>query len=296
LNDPIDIQAGFLCINCYRASGAPAEIPSQIVLRRCIECHSYSLKGPDQEFPWVFQLEDENDMDFMTRILLDALFSKLEKKNLNQYDLFFKPDFSLQNIKDIEVKLRISTSDGKDSQIDSMVLKYKEIHCPHCAKIHGGRFDSVLQLRYYPNTKTKIFDQILHECELINQEERVNNPANFVSKIENTQNGVDLKLSTLIMLKKMVNRLKNTFNFTIKHSRKLMGRDSRDGSDLYRHYILLKNIPFEPSDRILMENEEYIVRKIQNKRITLEKVDTGKITLLSFTIFDKKKWLFKENV
>ncbi|MFW9949478.1 MAG: NMD3-related protein, partial [Candidatus Thorarchaeota archaeon] len=55
----------------------------------------------------------------------------------------------------------------------------------------------------------------------------------YISKLENQKYGVDLFLSTNELMKKIIVILKPNYNFILKRSKKLVGRDTQKGRNTY---------------------------------------------------------------
>jgi NMD protein affecting ribosome stability and mRNA decay len=100
----------------------------------------------------------------------------------------------------------------------------------------------------------------------------------YISKIVDQKNGVDLFLSTNQLLNYIISNLRGKFHFFIKRSKKLVGRDTQRGKNIYRLKAVLKFLPINKDDVILIDNHQYSVEQILKNKIILKSEDNKKIT------------------
>jgi 60S ribosomal export protein NMD3 len=282
----------FLCGDCSSINKIDLGIEFKIILRKCVDCGAFSLKYDSQEFKWIFKSEDTSEVDYLTQILYENIFDKIEKKNKINYSLFFEQSIDLTQITDINLLIKVQETEIYKEIQNSVIIKIKEIHCEHCARRLGGRFDAILQVRIQHETSKLKQDQILENCYKIENEENFDNPKCFISKIDKSINGFDVKVSNNGFLRTLVSRLREKYHFQIKQSKKLMGKNNETGADLYRQKILLKLIPVVKNDKIILDNNKYYVKNITRNKVVLKNIETQKISQLNFSVFEKKKWKF----
>ena len=288
-----NINEGFLCDNCYGKEITPYILLDHIQLRSCVFCNAFSIRYDDRETKWVYKPEDENDLDFITRILFENIYFKLEKKQNLTYNLFLPSDVKSSQTEDIEVQIEVSGDNSQHFLDGTMLIKLRKIHCPHCAKKQGGRFDAIVQIRIQHEQNEGRLAEVMKAVQEIEKTANFENLHNFISILEKTTNGYDLKVSTNSMARTLESKLRARFPFEVKRSKRLMGIDLEKGSRLYRHSILLRLVPVERGDRIILDGLEFLIKNITKKKIILQNIHTDKIQQENFDVFQKKKWHYR---
>ncbi|MHA1584132.1 MAG: NMD3-related protein, partial [Promethearchaeota archaeon] len=288
------IYDGFLCKTCYGAIPHEVLLPSKLQLRRCLFCGAFSLRRDEQEFKWQYLPEDEEDVDFLSRIMYNHIFTRLEQKTKSQYELFFPPKLDLSTLNDIEVLVQVHEPKALKPVEEHLIIKMKEIHCPNCARRSGGRFDAIVQIRIQHEKDEARFNEIMKTVGIIEQKANFENLSNFISKRTTRTNGIDLMVSTNAMARVLVSNLRSKYKFEYKVSKKLIGVTQETGGDLYRLSSLLRLVPVQRKDLIRLDGEDYIVKNITKKKVVLQDRKTNKIQQVNFDIFQKKKWNFIE--
>ena len=83
----------------------------------------------------------------------------------------------------------------------------------------------------------------------------------YITKLEDQKNGVDLYLSTNELMNQIIKFLSSNYHFLLKRTKKLVGRDSQKGRNLYRLKSLVKFLPINKNDIILFENKNFNFKK-----------------------------------
>jgi len=286
------IYEGFLCSQCYGLIEEHIDLPQNYQLRHCIQCGAFSLRLDTQEFPWEYQTGNETEIDFITRQLYEHLLYRLEKKTDLQFEIFFKSNMKLTQEADISFIIQGFKGDQVKYQENDLHFRTREISCPHCAKKTGGRFDAIVQIRIQHSRNEADLSRIIEEIQHIEKSENMVNLSSFITRIEKTINGFDLKVSTNVMARALIARLKAKFHFEIKHSKRLMGVEQTTGGDLYRQSTLLRLVPVQKDDQILLEGKLFTVKNITKNKIVLQSPQESKKVQVNFDVFQKKKWSF----
>jgi nonsense-mediated mRNA decay protein 3 len=295
LNDLTQNYPGFICASCYGQVAKDYALPLKFQFRRCLYCKAFSLKKKkeDQEYAWEYKPKDESDIDFLSRMLYSRILFHLEKKYNYRFELFIPQEIDLNENKIFSVQVHAKAlEDIQNLPNKEIEIQMREIHCPHCAKKHGGRFDAIVQIRIQSSKDKTRLDEIKAEVNSIEKEENFSHLQNFISKMDSTINGFDMKVSTNGMAKVLIAKLRAKYRFEIKHSKKLMGVDGETGADLYRHSTLLRLVPVQRGDRIKIDNIAYEVKNTTKNRIVLHTIKGGKVKQVNFGLFQKKKWSF----
>ena len=288
------IYEGFQCETCYGKIELNIEFPHKIQLRHCSECGAYSFRIDEKMFKWEFKSDEDTEIDFLSQLLYKHILFSLEDKHQLQCSLFFPDKIQLTQEKDIISRVEFRKTDQVPVDPYDVIVKTREINCIHCAKKSGGGFDAIVQIRIqHPRDEPRL-QEILKECRLIEYEQNHKNLGFFITKVEWTTNGFDLKVSKNAMSRALMNNLKIKFPIEIKHSRKLVGLNQEDGSKLYRQSTLLRLVPVHPGDTIIFDGFTYTVKYLTHNKIVLIKIPENKIKQVNFEMFQKKKWKFAE--
>ena len=286
-----EVFDGFLCEACYGQDIPDLVLPPKFMIRQCVMCGAYSLRFDDKETEWRFKADTEENIDFLTKMLYEEYFYHIENKEHIQIEFYFPSNFAIIQENDAKIVMSINFNDENKSNLEKpLIVKFRTIHCVHCAKKLGGRFDSVLQVRIQHERDDPKLDEIYEECQIIESHLRFNSPKQFISKKEDCPHGFDLKLSTNSMLKLLSNRLRARYNFLMKLTKKLIGVNPENGGELYRHYALLKLVPVEKNDLVEIDGQKYWVKKVAKNKIGLQEFGNTKNHQVNFSIFEKKKW------
>lgn len=280
----------FLCNSCIQNIPIEIPLPLSISIQKCNQCSAISLIKEDQEFDWIFQPEGESILDFLTRLLYENIFFKLEKKYDFNYELFLPASLDLQSSQDLSLLVQVKPPSVTYKIQKSITISIKNRMCPHCSKRIGGRFDATIQIRVFdPEDKSKL-DILMDYIFNLNEEFQMKNTSNFISKIEKTTNGFDLKISNNVAFKAFVSNLRSKFPLQLKFSKTLYGVDKSSGATLYRNNILLRILPVDKGQYLQIDSKFYLVKGFQQNRVTLQDLTTNKNKQFPFTIFEKKKY------
>jgi NMD protein affecting ribosome stability and mRNA decay len=194
-------------------------------------------------------------------------------------------------IKSVEVLVNGRLKDSKDIfHQQTIKLNLNHILCRDCSNLRGGTyFVSILQLRVKNESQLDLIDKILSELDKYVKTLYDKDHRHFISKIEDQRYGVDLYLSTNEVMNHIIKFLKINYHFLLKRSKKLVGRDTQKGKNLYRLKASIKFLPVSTNDIVIIAAEEYIVENITGNKIIL-KGDNNKKLIKDYSYF------FNENV
>ncbi|MHA1777634.1 MAG: NMD3-related protein [Promethearchaeota archaeon] len=295
MNNEEKIYPGFLCRACYGKEEIHVHLPQKIQLRKCYICSAVSLRIDDKFLDWQYVPPDELEIDFLSNLLHEALIFSLEDKYSIHCILFLPQSISFDQDSDIHVRIEYQKSDELITGELSLEIQLRKIQCPYCAQKSGGRFDAILQIRIQHPRDIPRLQEILDEIHLIEANEHQKNLSFFITKIENTINGFDLKISNNAMARTLIHQLRTKYPFEVKYSKRLMGIDHETGTRLYRQSTLLRLIPVHKKDHILFDGKDYQVKNITHNKVILIELSGKKVKQLNFDQFQKKKWHFLEN-
>ncbi|MEJ2249584.1 MAG: NMD3-related protein [Candidatus Lokiarchaeota archaeon] len=266
------------CLECYIKENPLFELPESFNFKVCSDCFSYSKSNE-----WI---RPEND-DILD-IIQSAVHTFLLEHFNNYEDIEFEFSFNKDNFgftsKDLLDHLEVeiigaSLSDPRIVHKESMNINIHYDLCENCANIRGGmHYVSILQLRvkdesYFDNLK-EIMDDIQVYMENLHQED----PKQYISKLVDQKNGLDLYLSTNQLLNYLISYLRSKYNFYMKRSKKLVGRDIQRGKNIYRLKSVLKFLPVDKGNIVVIGTERYVVDQILKNKVILKSESNQKIT------------------
>ena len=284
-----------MCFKCYLMEHPLFKLPEKLSIKICLDCGSYSKKNA-----WIepeinelyFIIEDS-----IRRFILKPYF----KKNNIDFSIFFDQESFVYSSSDL-LKFLISTVIGT-LKSDKNVTNEEKINininydlCKNCSNLRGGTyFLSIIQLRVknetYFNLISEILDNVHIYVEKLNEKDR----RHYISKIEDQKFGVDLYLSTNELMNHIINFLKRNYHFLLKRSKKLVGRDSQKGRNLYRLKSLIKFLPINKNDIILIDNRKYNVENLSKNKVLLRS-EQGTKLIKEYSYFFSDKILIKKRL
>jgi nonsense-mediated mRNA decay protein 3 len=273
-----------MCISCYLKENPLFELPPTYQLRICLDCNRYSKKEE-----WI----KSDEMDFLLVIedaIYNMLIKPLEKNDLINFSIDIDKNKLQFSSKDLISSLEVNvTGRLKDN---SSIFSEQPINisinydlCNNCTNLRSGtHFTSILQLRVknsnYFDTLNKILDQINNYVD----KEFVEDDRQYISKVIDQKNGLDIYLSTNELMNHIISYLKSRFHFLLKRSKKLVGRDHQRGKGIYRLKTLIKFLPINKTDIIEIDNQKFIVEQILKNKVIMKNENNEKL-VKSFNYF-----------
>ncbi|MFX1504453.1 MAG: NMD3-related protein, partial [Promethearchaeota archaeon] len=139
-----------------------------------------------------------------------------------------------------------------------------------------------------------LIEKILDEVNKFTEELFEKNHKHYISKIEDQKYGVDLYLSSNELMNYIVKFLRSKYFFLLKRSKKLVGRDSQKGKNLYRLKALIKLLPVGIKDIISIEGQNFSVENITKNKIILRSENNTKL-IKDYTYFFNER-IIKKNL
>ena len=96
-------------------------------------------------------------------------------------------------------------------------------------------------------------------------------------------------LSTNELMNHIVKFMKSGHHFLLKRTKKLVGRDTQKGKNIYRLKTLIKFLPITIKDVLLIDDQEFIVESITKNKVIMRNKYKNKL-IKDFSYF------FSENV
>lgn len=277
-----------MCIICYLKENPLFELPEKFSFKTCIDCGSYSKREQ-------WKLAGENEiLSVIEEAIYNFLLKQYLKKGNIEFEIFIDEETIIYSSKDlinsVEAVINgflISDNNIRHQQTIKVSLNYEL--CKNCTNIRGGiYFISTIQLRVRDERYFNTIKNVLEDIQRYVEKSFEKDPKQYIAKIEDEKNGVDLFLSTNELMNHIISFLKGNYNFLLKRSKKLVGRDAQRGKGIYRLKSLIKFLPFNRNDTVKMNDMTYIVETISKNRVVLRsEVGTKLIKNYSYFFNDK---------
>jgi nonsense-mediated mRNA decay protein 3 len=281
-----------MCLQCYLKENPLFDIPRQLSLNMCLDCGSFSKKDV-----WIEPLNNEL-FSILEQAVLRFLLKSLLKSDSIEFSISFNEDSFIYSSKDLLISLEATILGvlKKDSNIrhtQSIKLNLNHILCHNCTNLRGGTYYlSIIQLRVKNEEQFDLMTKILDEINRFTEEIFEKNHKHYISKIEDQKYGVDLYLSSNELMNYIIKFLKSKYFFILKRTKKMVGRDSQKGKNLYRFKALIKLLPVGIKDLIIIEDQNYRVENITKNKVILRSENNAKL-IKDFTYFFNEKILKK---
>ncbi|MFX0042319.1 MAG: NMD3-related protein [Candidatus Hodarchaeota archaeon] len=282
-----------LCYDCYLKEKPLFDLPKLFSLNICIDCGRYSKKEV-----WIESRDNELFSTIRDAIHRFLLKDYLKKGNI-EFSIIFEEKSFIFSSKDLLTKFDVVVI-GKLKE--NPTLKHQEtininlnyLLCKNCSNIRGGTYYiSIIQLRVKDETQFDLIDKVLKEINKYVENIFEKDQRHYISKIEDQKFGIDLYLSSNELMNYIISLLRVKYYFIIKRTKKLIGRDIQKGKNLYRLKTLIKFLPIQKNDNIIIENEEYLVEKINKKKVFLRNKMNSKL-IKDYSYFFNQKIIRKK--
>ncbi|WIV65715.1 60S ribosomal export protein NMD3 [Natrialbaceae archaeon AArc-T1-2] len=130
-------------------------------------------------------------------------------------------------------------------------VKISRQTCSRCGRIAGDYYASVVQLRAEGRTPTSEERERAEAIanEIVADMEATGDRNAFVTETSETDDGLDMKVSTNKIGKKVANKIREEFGGTVSDSETLVTEDE-DGNEVYRVTFAVRLPPYTPGDVI----------------------------------------------
>jgi NMD protein affecting ribosome stability and mRNA decay len=142
-------------------------------------------------------------------------------------------------------------------------------------------------------TQFDIIKEVLDEISLLVENLFSRDEKQYIAKIEDQPLGVDLYLSTNELMNRIISHIKAKYHFILKRTKKLVGRDSQKGRNIYRLKALIKFLPVRKNEYILIDDSQYFVESLTKNRVLLRDEKQTKL-VKNFSFFFDDKTIIKK--
>ena len=183
---------------------------------------------------------------------LDSLIKKRVCEALGRSDINLEIE-SYEFIPKTKEKITINTYADIDGQKMTLPVRISYRQCDYGQKEKTNYFEGILQLRNPPdNIKTYIENEL----------KKVSHKGVFVTKISETNKGVDLYMTSKNGMRILAQKLVNHFGGSINLNPQLFSRNSQTSKDIYRLNILVEFLPFSKGSVISFKEVKHNLEKI----------------------------------
>ncbi|MFX1238543.1 MAG: NMD3-related protein [Promethearchaeota archaeon] len=276
-----------MCLECFIEETNLFEIPKKFSFRTCLDCGKYSVKEE-----WFDPTEKDIHV-IVQEAVHRFLLRNIAKNTPLQFSTTFNEESFEFSSKDLLKALvlivqgRLKGNEKIESQ-QQLIVNINYEFCKNCTNLRGGTyFLSIIQLRV---RNEKQFDKLKEIIDFIYQQvEKLFRKDNkqYITKSVDEKNGVDLYLSTNELMNQIIKILRNNYHFILKRTKKLVGRDSQKGKNIYRQKALIKILPVQRNDHIHIDGREYSIESISKNKVILRSKNGEKI-LKEFSFFFNK--------
>jgi nonsense-mediated mRNA decay protein 3 len=221
--DPVD-REGPLCDACYLEQFDLLDAPDEVRIGVCTQCGSVEVDE------WA-DLGDREYGDVAIEAVTDALAVHVEATDIAWTVDVEQAD---RNALTVTASFEGTVRGQRLDEQETVPVRLDRVTCPRCGRIAGDDHDAIVQIRAADRapTKTEREDAIDLAREVVAGRIDDGDREAFVTDIERTDDGANLKVSTASIAAIIANRIVDTFGGTRSRSRRLIGES--DGKHVYR--------------------------------------------------------------
>ncbi len=282
-----------MCLTCFLKEHPLFKLPDRLSINICLDCGSYSKKDI-----WIEPLDNEL-FSIIEEAVQKFLLKSFVKKNNIDFSFTVNENSFIFSSKDLLVSLEVEIigvlkEDLNIKHKQIITLNLNHILCKNCSNLRGGTyFIAIIQLRVKDEDQFGLIKDVLDEVNDYAEKLFEKNHKQYISKIEDQKFGVDLYLSTNELMNYLIKFLKSKYYFLLKRTKKLVGRDSQKGRNLYRLKALIKFLPVRIKDVIFIGDQDYYVENITKNKVILRGENNTKL-IKDYTYFFNEKIIKKK--
>ena len=248
-----------LCVNCYSTSQKMFHLPVTIDLEKCSHCGSYKI-GTE----WR-QNKDTPQMILRKKIIMDPHLTH--------------PTITLDTIQNPwKISCRGNIYDTTVTEKYILPVKIHTTSCPRCSMIMGGYYEAILQIRGTHRDVTHKEKNSIHDI-ITKKIMDSHDPKAFISKIDETPQGIDYYLGDQHIADTLTRTLKQRFHATTKKSVTLTG--VQDGQKVYRVTHLIRLPSCTITDFLIFQDTLYQVLDMKT-HVLLRNLSSGETHSISY--------------
>lgn len=236
-----------LCDDCYFDRFDFVDAPERIEVRVCAQCGAV-YRGNR----WV-DVDAEDYTDIAIEVVSEALAIHIDAENVSWQ---VEPEQVDQNTIRMHCYFSGVVRGMPIEETVVVPVKIARQTCRRCGRIAGSYYASTVQVRgvdRVPTTEeTDRATEIAHE--IVEDMEATGDRNAFVTEVKETDDGINIKVSTTKIGKKISQKLIEVFGGHFTDSETLVTEDE-DGQEVYRVTYAVRLPPFVPGDIIDPDDE-----------------------------------------
>lgn len=223
--------------------------------------------------------KESGELADLKSIVRDAVSRRLKAAAKGMHAEFRGVDVEIEEFKrwgaDAVIKLNVRFRGMELQERRPLRIKFVRRTCKRCSRISGGYYESIVQVRADGRTPS---DDELISVETIAYSALGNGPRDFISKVEQKKEGIDLYVGSIEGGRKISKSIVKTLGGKISESKKLYGR--KDGREVYRVTFLVRLPKFLRGDVIELDGKVVLVERVE-RGVTGLDLDTGSRVFLN---------------
>ena len=257
-----------MCLNCYLKENPLFVLPNHFELKICNYCGKFAKKDT-----W-FQSDSYEPIEIIEEALEKSLLHQLKNAQNIRFKITPINDSFTYSSKGLLLSLSLKVlgelvEDNDISSEQELSVKVNYELCKNCTNLKGGTFfTSILQLRQEGND-LKFLERTISDLTNLVEKLFERDEKQYISNIFEQKNGFDLYLSTNELLNHIISYMKTNYQFRLKRTKKLVGRDHQRGKNIYRLKAVIRFLPFKKDDYIDINNEIFHIEQIKKKNVIL---------------------------
>jgi NMD protein affecting ribosome stability and mRNA decay len=229
---------GNLCPRCYAEVHETLALPQAISLIFCRKCYSVKVRGR-----WLpIDLSSE---EITVKRISQAIRSEVERPCSFKMSISLTPREAYEILSGEHIVVIITLDESAHPHLKTKgVQKNLNVRpqfsiCPTCLKIAGKKFEATIQLRGFDGEELEQIKSLVNK--LIVERSGGSHNLQTGAVWEEVDGGVDIKLPSIDMARKIANLVKKSFDVQVKESFKDSGWDKSKGKPLRKLTILLRS-------------------------------------------------------
>ncbi|WP_455393280.1 60S ribosomal export protein NMD3 [[Eubacterium] cellulosolvens] len=252
-----------LCKDCLLRKTKFFKLPKVVRVTVCQQCSAW-----EKDNHWE---PAESDEEVLRQVLNDQITPLKDVKYMT-----FSTELKPQTTNVYLVKLEVTGiyEDLKVREAFDIEIRINYGTCGRCSRLSGSYFEAKIQVRSTNRPMTESERARAEEIvDLVLAQAQGTESNAFLTKYELIHGGEDFYIGSSTVARQIAKRLAKEFAGKLKESSTMVGR--KDGRDTYRFTHTVRIPQVKSGDFIKLDNRIYIVRKLNQRRISCIDVETG---------------------
>ena len=229
---------GNLCLSCYAEVHGRVTLPQEVSLTLCRKCFSVKVRGR-----WL--PVDLSSESAMVERISSAIKSEVERSCDLKVFVSLTPQDAYEILSGDQVAVTMTFSEGAHPLLKArgasrtLDVRPQFSICPTCLKMVGKKFEATIQLRGFDDKELERIKFLVNK--LIVERSGGSHNVQTGAVWEEVDGGVDIKLPSIDLARKIASLIKKNFKVKMKESFKDSGWDRSRGKLFRKLTILLRS-------------------------------------------------------